>query len=84
MARFYRGEPFIHVLDEATLPQTKAVLGTNYVQLSARVDPRTGRVVVLAALDNLGKGAAGQAVQNMNLLFGLEETMGLTATAVYP
>ncbi|MGQ9780380.1 MAG: N-acetyl-gamma-glutamyl-phosphate reductase [Bacillota bacterium] len=84
MARFYQGEPFIHVLDEKTLPQTKAVLGTNYVQLSARVDPRTGRVVVLAALDNLGKGAAGQAVQNMNLLFGLEETMGLTATAVYP
>ncbi|NLG83815.1 MAG: N-acetyl-gamma-glutamyl-phosphate reductase [Firmicutes bacterium] len=84
MARFYPGEPFVHVLDEKTLPQTKAVLGTNYVQLGARVDPRTGRVVVMAVLDNLGKGAAGQAVQNMNLLFGLEETAGLTATAVYP
>ncbi|MCL6614236.1 MAG: N-acetyl-gamma-glutamyl-phosphate reductase [Firmicutes bacterium] len=84
MDRFYRGEPFITVLGEGALPETKAVLGTNRVELSARVDRRTGRVVVLAAIDNLGKGAAGQAVQNMNLMLGLEETAGLLATAVYP
>ncbi|MGE5527722.1 MAG: N-acetyl-gamma-glutamyl-phosphate reductase [Patescibacteria group bacterium] len=84
MARFYSAEPFVAVLGQDALPETKAVLGTNRAQVTARVDPRTGRVVALAAIDNLGKGAAGQAVQNMNLMLGLDETAGLTATAVYP
>lgn len=81
---YYQGEPFIVVLPEPFLPQTKAVLFTNRCQLGVRFDPRTGQVIVLSALDNLGKGAAGQAVQNMNILYGFEETMGLTAPGIWP
>ena len=70
-----RREPF---------PHTKALAGSNGCQLSAVVDDRTGRVVVTSAIDNLGKGAAGQALQNANLLLGLDETTGLTAIGLYP
>lgn len=80
----YEDEPFVHVLPEGTFPTTKAVVGSNGCQLSATVDPRTNRVVVTSATDNLGKGAAGQALQNANLLLGIEETTGLTAIGVYP
>jgi N-acetyl-gamma-glutamyl-phosphate reductase len=80
----YDDEPFVHVLPPGTFPHTKAVAGSNGCQLSAVVDPRTDRVVVTAAIDNLGKGAAGQALQNVNLLLDLEETTGLTAIGVYP
>ncbi len=80
----YDAEPFVHVLPSGTFPHTKAVAGSNGCQLSAVTDERTGRVVVTAAIDNLGKGAAGQALQNVNLLLGLEETTGLTAIGVYP
>lgn len=73
----YAGERFIRVLPEGQWPQTKDVAGTNYVDIAVAVDERHGRAVVLAVLDNLVKGAAGQAVQNMNLLFGLDETAGL-------
>ena len=81
---FYHGEPFVTVLPEPFLPQTKAVLFTNRCQVGARFDPRTGQVIVLSALDNLGKGAAGQAVQNMNILYGFEETLGLAAPGIWP
>ena len=80
----YDEEPFVHVLPPGTFPHTKALAGANGCQLSAVVDPRTERVVVTSAIDNLGKGAAGQALQNANLLLGEEETLGLTAVGVYP
>jgi N-acetyl-gamma-glutamyl-phosphate reductase len=78
----YANEPFVHVTEE--LPATKAVTGSNGIQLTARYDERTGRVVVLSALDNLGKGAAGQMIQCANLMLGLDETAGLTKIGVYP
>lgn len=80
----YHDEPFVHVLAAGTWPQTKAVAASNGCQLSAVVDPRTRRVVVSSAIDNLGKGAAGQALQNINILLGIEETTGLTAVGSYP
>ncbi|MGI6036905.1 MAG: N-acetyl-gamma-glutamyl-phosphate reductase [Limnochordia bacterium] len=79
---FYAGEEFVHVLPE--LPQTKAVQGTNYAHMAVRVDKLQGRVITLVAIDNLGKGAAGQAIQNLNLIFGLDEGLGLRAPALYP
>lgn len=84
MRGFYRSEPFVRVLGAERLPQTKTVTGTNYCDVTARVDHRTGRVIVLSAIDNLVKGAAGQAVQNMNIMFGLDETAGLKAPGLYP
>jgi N-acetyl-gamma-glutamyl-phosphate reductase len=78
----YAGEPFIHVSERP--PQTKWTLGSNAVHLTARYDERTGRVLALAALDNLVKGAAGQMIQCANLMLGLEETAGLPVAGVYP
>jgi N-acetyl-gamma-glutamyl-phosphate reductase len=78
----YAEEPFVHVTSAP--PATKWVSGSNGVQVTARFDERTGRVVALSAIDNLGKGAAGQMVQCANLMLGLEETAGLTAIGVYP
>ncbi len=80
----YAASPFVQVLPEGTLPDSKRVTGANAVELGAAVDARTGTAIVVAALDNLMKGAAGQAVQNMNLMLGLPETAGLEALAVYP
>jgi N-acetyl-gamma-glutamyl-phosphate reductase len=80
----YADEPFVHVLPPGRFPHTKALAGSNGCQLSAVVDARTRRVTVTSAIDNLGKGAAGQALQNTNLLLGLEETTGLTTIGVYP
>ncbi|MEX0834706.1 MAG: N-acetyl-gamma-glutamyl-phosphate reductase, partial [Nitriliruptor sp.] len=80
----YAHEPFVHVLPPGTFPHTKALAGSNGCQLSAVFDPRTRRVTVTSAIDNLGKGAAGQALQNLNLLLGLDETTGLTAIGLYP
>ena len=82
LADAYAGEPF--VVAGPAIPSTKATLGSNAVHLTARYDDRTGWVVVLAALDNLVKGASGQAVQCANLLLGLPETTGLTSIGVYP
>lgn len=82
--RFYAESPFIVVLDEGCYPATKAVSGSNYAHIGLKVDKRTSRLVAVCAIDNMGKGAAGQAVQNLNLMFGLPETMGLTQPAVYP
>jgi len=78
----YAGEPFVHVTAEA--PATKWVAGSNGAQVTARYDERTGRIVALSAIDNLGKGAAGQMIQCANLMLGLEETAGLTNIGVYP
>ena len=80
----YADEPFVSVLHDDAWPHTAATAGTNAVHLQAAVDVDAGRVVVVAAQDNLGKGAAGQAVQNLNLVLGLPETAGLTADAVAP
>jgi N-acetyl-gamma-glutamyl-phosphate reductase len=78
----YANEPFVHVTDQP--PATKWVSGSNGVQLTARYDQRTGRVLALCALDNLGKGAAGQMIQCANLMLGVDETAGLTTIGVYP
>ncbi|MDQ2649431.1 MAG: N-acetyl-gamma-glutamyl-phosphate reductase [Actinomycetota bacterium] len=82
LAEAYAGEPFVVVSDRS--PSTKATLGSNTAHLTARVDDRTGWVVTIAALDNLTKGASGQAVQCANLLLGLPETSGLPIVGVYP
>ncbi|MCR4694792.1 MAG: N-acetyl-gamma-glutamyl-phosphate reductase [Pseudobutyrivibrio sp.] len=80
----YGKEFFIRLLDYGTCPETKWVEGSNFVDISFVIDERTGRVVMMAALDNLVKGAAGQAVQNMNILFGLDEKMGLDFAPMFP
>jgi len=80
----YDHEPFVHVLPSGEFPRTKAVHGANSCQLSAVVDPRTGRVLVTSVIDNLVKGAAGQALQNVNVMLDLEETAGLDVVGVYP
>ncbi len=79
---FYADAPFVRVTSQP--PQTKQTWGSNYCLLHPLVDERTGRLIVISCLDNLVKGAAGQAVQNMNLMFGLEETLGLSNLPVYP
>lgn len=79
---FYRGQPFVRVLEPPLLPETRMVRGSNYCDLALRRDERTGRVIVFSAIDNLVKGAAGQAVQNMNLMFGFAEETGLTQLPV--
>jgi N-acetyl-gamma-glutamyl-phosphate reductase len=84
LADAYRDEPFIHVLPAGRQPHTAATFGSNAVQLQASVDLSSGRLIVLSAIDNLGKGAAGQAVQNANLMLGLDETAGLSANGVAP
>jgi N-acetyl-gamma-glutamyl-phosphate reductase len=84
LAEAYAGEPFVCVLPDGRWPTTGAVAGSNGVHLQAAADARTGRCTVVAAIDNLGKGAAGQAVQNANLMLGLPETAGLTACGVAP
>ena len=83
-ASYYENEPFIRVLDKEVYPQTKSVLGSNYCDVGIEVDERTGRVVAMAALDNLGKGAAGAALQNLNLMFGYDETDGLQSPGLMP
>jgi N-acetyl-gamma-glutamyl-phosphate reductase len=76
-AKAYRDEPFVRLLEGKALPDTKNVVGTNALEIAWRVDPRTGRLIVMSAEDNLVKGASGQAVQSMNLMCGFEETAGL-------
>ena len=80
----YAGEPFVRVLPDGALPQTKATAGSNFCDVAARIDPRTGVAVAIAAIDNLGKGAAGQAVQNLNLMLGFPEATGLRVPGLYP
>lgn len=80
----YGNEPFVHLLPEGVLPSTRQVRGTNLCQMAVVADRVPGRAIILSAIDNLVKGAAGQAVQNMNLVAGLPETTGLTQTALFP
>ena len=80
----YREEKFIRVLEPGICPQTKWVEGSNYVDVNAVFDERTGRVIMMGAMDNLVKGAAGQAVQNMNLMFGFPESEGLDLVPMFP
>jgi N-acetyl-gamma-glutamyl-phosphate reductase len=79
---FYSGEAFVQVIDG--LPSTKHTVGSNQCHIGPAVDERTHRLIVVSAIDNLGKGMAGQAIQNMNLMFGLPETTGLQAVALWP
>ncbi|MGQ0630514.1 MAG: N-acetyl-gamma-glutamyl-phosphate reductase [Sporichthyaceae bacterium] len=80
----YDAEPFVHVLGPGQVPHTAATFGSNAVHLQAVADPHSGRASVIAAIDNLGKGAAGQALQNANIALGLPETMGLSSIGVAP
>ena len=82
LAEFYAREPFVVVSERS--PSTKATLGSNMCHITARYDDRTGWVIALAAIDNLGKGAAGQMVQCANLALGLRETTGLALAGLYP
>ena len=79
---FYRDSPFVRVRDE--VPDLRGVVGSNYCDIGMELDGRTGRLVVVSAIDNLTKGASGQAVQNMNLMMGLPETRGLDYPGLYP
>ena len=81
---YYKNERFVRVLDRDIWPQTKWVEGSNYTDVNFKLDPRTNRIVMMGAIDNLVKGAAGQAVQNMNLMFGLKESMGLELVPMFP
>ena len=83
LAEAFRSEAFVRVL-EKDLPRTKRLSGTNFAEVAVRLDDRTGRVLAFAAIDNLGKGAAGQAVQNANLMFGLPESSGLADRPLLP
>lgn len=82
--KYYDGEKFVRVLEPGVYPETRWVEGSNYLDVNFKVDSRTGRIIMMGALDNLVKGAAGQAVQNMNLLFGFPESEGLELVPVFP
>jgi N-acetyl-gamma-glutamyl-phosphate reductase len=84
LAAAYADEPFVHVLPAGQWPHTGATAGSNSCHLQATLDLDSGRIIVVGALDNLGKGAAGQAVQCANLMLGLPETLGLSAFGVAP
>ncbi|MGP6139703.1 MULTISPECIES: N-acetyl-gamma-glutamyl-phosphate reductase [unclassified Jeotgalibaca] len=80
----FEGEHFIRVLKKGDTPTTKAVSGSNYCDIGLAIDKRTDTIIIMSAIDNLIKGASGQAIQNMNLMFGLEETKGLTQAPIWP
>ena len=82
--KYYKEEKFVRVLDQGVFPETKWVEGSNYLDIGFQIDPRTNRIILMGAIDNLVKGAAGQAVQNMNLIFGLPETEGLELVPMFP
>ena len=82
--KYYKDEKFVRVLEKGVCPETKWVEGSNYVDINFVIDERTGRIIMMGALDNLVKGAAGQAVQNMNLMFGLAEDEGLNLIPCFP
>ena len=84
LERTYRDEPFVHVAKKGVLPQTQNVRGSNYVQIGVFADRIKNRAIVISVLDNLVKGSEGQAIQNMNLMLGFPETMGLEQIALFP
>jgi N-acetyl-gamma-glutamyl-phosphate reductase len=81
---YYKGEPFVRILPQGSLPSTAFVRGSNFCDIAPLVDKRSGRVIIVSAIDNLVKGASGQAVQNMNIVCGFPETMGLEGLALFP
>lgn len=83
-ASAYEGKPFVRLRPAGSHPGTKEVYGSNYCDIAIHVDRRTNRLIVLSVIDNIVKGAAGQAIQNMNIMAGLDETTGLTMSPVYP
>ena len=80
---YYKDEYFVRVKDAGKLPETKHVAGSNFVDIGIVVDERLQRAVIVSAIDNIYKGAAGQAVQNMNLMFGLDEKTGIDNAGFY-
>ncbi len=82
--KYYNNEYFVRLLEKGDTPETRWVEGSNFVDVNVKVDPRTKRVIMMGAMDNLVKGAAGQAVQNMNLMFGLDEKEGLMQPPMFP
>lgn len=82
--KYYAQEKFVRLLKDGVCPETKWVEGSNYVDVNFKIDPRTKRVIMMGAMDNLVKGAAGQAVQNMNLMFDLPESEGLELVPMFP
>ena len=82
--KYYKNEKFIRLLPDGVYPETRWVEGSNFVDIGFKIDERTKRVIMMGTIDNLVKGAAGQAVQNMNIMFGLDETMGLSMVPLFP
>lgn len=82
--KYYKDEKFVRILNKDVYPETKWVEGSNYFDVNFKIDDRTNRIVVMGALDNIVKGAAGQAVQNMNIVFGFDEDMGLNLVPMFP
>ncbi|HHT97286.1 MAG TPA: N-acetyl-gamma-glutamyl-phosphate reductase [Clostridiales bacterium] len=82
--KYYKNENFIRILEEGVYPETKWVEASNYMDINFKIDNRTNRIIVVSAIDNLVKGAAGQAVQNMNIMFGLKENEGLNIVPIFP
>lgn len=82
--KYYENRPFVRVREPGIWPSTKEVYGSNYCDIGFAADPRTGRLTIISVIDNLVKGASGQAIQNMNLMMGWEENLGLNMTPVYP
>ena len=82
--KYYKDEKFVRILNKDVCPETKWVEGSNYFDVNFKIDDRTNRIVVMGALDNIVKGAAGQAVQNMNIVFGFDEDMGLNLVPMFP
>ena len=82
--KYYGDEYFVRVLEKDVVPQTRWVEGSNFADVNFKIDTRTNRVVMMGARDNMVKGAAGQAIQNMNLMFGLPENTGLKQIPIFP
>lgn len=82
--KYYKDEYFIRVLDENVFPETRWVEGSNFTDINFKIDKRTGRIIIMGAIDNVVKGAAGQAVQNMNIMFGFKENTGLKTVPLFP
>lgn len=82
--KYYQHEYFVRILEDKVTPETRWVKGSNFVDINFAIDKRTNRIIMMGAMDNLVKGAAGQAVQNMNLMFGLKETHGLNLIPMFP
>jgi N-acetyl-gamma-glutamyl-phosphate reductase len=81
---FYKGKPFVFILQPGEYPATKNTWGSNFCHIGATVDKRTNRVVIMSVIDNLVKGAAGQAIQNMNIMYGLDEKTAFFTPGVCP